>query len=154
MKLKHLIKKIRDENKIPTEELIEKLVDIVYECDEEDCRKLFKDLYVTAYGEHLTRETAEEWVKEMEVTDGSGMAHGQKWTMEQTTDVGNKMGIDWGTMSKIDWYVALNMEYWKHYHTAKLFGQEAEPTFYGHLAKDEWYGSTNTMFEYYFDHVM
>lgn len=154
-KLKNLVKNIRSENKISSDEIISCLTDSLIECDDECCTNAYIKLYKMAYGEKLTRDIAEEWVKEMEVTDGSGRENGQKWTVEQCQEVGNKMGVDWVRMTKIDWYVAMNMEYAKHFKTAQKFGNETDATWFGSIAKDEWCDNgETTLFDYYFTHVL
>lgn len=153
-KLKHLITGIKRENKIPSDELMQIILDAVETADEDMAKDIYVDVYEKAYGETLTREVAEEWVRSLPVSDGSPRENGQKWNIDQTYEVGNKIGVDWQKMSKIDWYIVLNMEYAKHYHTAKNYGNEADPLWFAHIARDEWCDSKKSLFQYYIDDVL
>lgn len=153
-KLKHLVNTIRHENRLSTEELLVTLLTAIEEAENNtdmSTKDVYIDIYRKAYGNTLTKDIAEEWVMSMEVTDGSGRINGQKWNFEQTTEVGNSIGIDWGKINKIDWYVVMNMEYAKHYTTAKMYGMEEDPSFFAHIAKDEWCNSSESVFDYYVD---
>jgi len=153
-KIKHLISTIRRDNKIPSDELMQILIDAVETADEDMAKDIYVDVYEKAYGDNITREVAEEWVRSMPVTDGSNRDNGQKWNIDQTYEVGNKIGIDWQTMSKIEWYVVLNMEYHKHYNTAKAYGVESDPMWFAHIARDEWCNGRKNLFKYYIDDVL
>lgn len=153
-KLESLISSIRKENKIPSDDIIICLVNHIDNCDD-DCRKeIYVKMYHKAYGDNLTKEIAHEWVHTFRVTDGSEREHGEKWTYEQTIDVGNRIGIDWNVLSKIDWYVVMNMEYSKHYDTAKAYGNESDPVWFAHIAKDEWCNKDKSLFDYYSEYVL
>lgn len=122
------------------------------------CSQEYKELYESAYGEKLSQEVLTEWVKSMAVTDGDETrTNGQKWTLEQTTDVGNKLGIDWAKINKYEFYAVMNMEYSDRYKTAKKFGLENDPMYFGSSAKD-WLCDTdvkdNKLYNYYFDVVV
>lgn len=153
-KLKSLISSIRRDNKIPTDEIIVCMTDALVDCGEDCCREVYTKMYKKAYGNNLTRDLADEWVMSFKVPDDSGREHGQKWTMEQTTDVGNKAGVDWNDISKTDWYVVMNMEYSKHYNTAKAYGNENDPMWFAHIAKDEWCHKDKPLFDYYVEYEL
>lgn len=106
-----------------------------------------------AYGETLNEEIIRDWVKSMKVTDGSDRENGQKWTVDQCYDVGNKIGIDWNKHSKYEWYAVINMVYSDSYKTAKSFGLQDDPIFFGRLAKD-WLcdedAGSDKLYNYYF----
>lgn len=153
-KLKDLISSIRRDNKISADDIIVCLTDHLIKCDESCCRDVYTEMYKKAYGDTITRDLAEEWVKSFDVTDGSGREHGQKWSIDQTTDVGNKVNVDWNDMSKTDWYVVMNMEYSKHYDTAKAYGNESDPIWFAHIAKDEWCHKSKPLFDYYVEYEL
>lgn len=72
---------------------------------------------------HLTKGTAKKWVREM---DPPG-----KWTMEQTTQIMNRLGAD---CNEIDFYAAMNLMYSDYRELAKEIGQDTTE-FYGKMAK-------------------
>ena len=151
-RLKKLVSNVRRDNKMTSDELLNCMVAAIEGCEDEEIHKsIYQDVYTRSYGEVLTRDVAEDWVKSMKVTDGSGRENGMKWSIEETTDVGKSVEIDWSKISKIDWFIVMNMEYSKHYHTASVFGNEDDPTWFAHIAKDEWCGSTESVFDYYMD---
>lgn len=116
----------------------------------------YKELYETAYGEKLSNEILTDWVKGMAVTDGSNRTNGQKWTVEQTTEIGNKLSVDWNKISKYEWYGVVNMMYSDCYKTAKAVNMESDPVFFGRLAKD-WLcdvDTKNKLYKYYFSVVI
>lgn len=153
--LKKLANSIRKDNKMSSDDLMTTIIMSVEEYADEDSRKdVYMSVYTRAYGNNLTKEVAEEWVKTLKVTDGSSRDNGMKWSVDQTTEVGNSIGIDWAKISKVDWFVAMNMEYSKHFNTAKSFGNETDPTWFAMVARDEWCGSDHNMFQYYIDTVI
>lgn len=158
MLLKTLVSNIRRDNKISSDEIISRLIEHIQEMADlyEDCnyREVMAELYKKAYGNVLTKELADNWVKSFPVTDGSDRENGIKWNMEATTEVGNKVGIDWSKMSKVDWFVVMNMEYYKHYDTAKAYGDENDPVWFAHIAKDEWCDPKTSLFNYYAENVL
>lgn len=95
--------------------------------------EVYKMLYCKAYGEHLSRETCEQWVRSMEVKDGSGRNSGEKWSIEQTTEVGSKLGVNWSKMNKYEWYAGMNAFYSDFYRTSKKYELDGEPQFFGDL---------------------
>lgn len=110
-----------------------------------------------AYGKTVTKELADEWVKSMDVTDGSGRADGMKFPYEKAAEIGSSIGIDFQRMPKTDWYVALNMAYSDHFATARKFHHEDDPMFFASMAKDEWCDDDDvkekTLLSYYFKYV-
>lgn len=152
MNIKKLITDVKE--KMTIEETIALLCNHICS-DKDSMRCCYKDLYHRAYGNVMTKEVATEWVMSFKVTDGSERDNGQKWTLEQCVEVGNKIGVDWSKIGKIDWYIALNMEYSKHYNTAKAYETETDPIWFAHIAKDEWCGEEKVdMLEYYFEKVL
>ena len=156
MKVEHLALNILHNDKMSAEDIIKHIASAI---DEDiDCTQEYKELYETAYGEKLSPEVITEWVKSMDITDGDEERHnGQKWTLEQTTEVGNKLGVDWNKMNKYEFYAVMNMEYSDRYKTAKKFGLENEPSYFGSMAKDWLCDSdvkSNKLFNYYFDVVV
>lgn len=117
----------------------------------------FSCLYEEAYGRTITKSLADHWVKMMTVTDGSERTNGQKWTMEETYEVGTKAGVDWHKIDKISWYIVMNMMYSDYFATAKSVQQEASPVFFAHLAKD-WLcdedAPADKLYRYYFKVIL
>lgn len=82
-------------------EILEDLMYIVKDYDE-DCYEKYKmKLYEMAYGKVLTKEMAEDWVKDMKP-----MA---KWDYDTTTEVKKQVGIT--DIDDISFYVVMNMLY-------------------------------------------
>lgn len=73
--------------------------------------------------EHLSKSTAKRWVKSMDPP-----AH---WSMEQTTQVMQRMGAD---CNENDFYAAMNLMYSDYRTVAQEIGQD-NPDFYAKLAK-------------------
>ena len=48
----------------------------------------------------------------------------------------------------------MDMEYSKHFGTAKNFGSETDPTWFAMIARDEWCNGDHDMFQYYIDTVI
>ena len=157
-KLRHLITNVRRENKVSVDEVIDMLCCALEDCERSEYIYVYKEIYEKAYGSSLTREIADEWVKSMDVTDGSGREHGMKYTLEKCIEMGNSLGIDWSKMGKIDWFVAVNMAYSDMYHTAKTYNLEEDPMFFARAAKDTWVNDKDvrdkTLVSYYFKYVI
>lgn len=109
------------------------------------------DIYVEKYGKHINHELADTLVEEMAVTDGSSRETGQKWTLQETKDVGSKLGVNFEEIKPCEWYLVMNMMYSDHYRTGKKHGF-IDPTFYGELALD-WFhdvdGNDDKTFKYF-----
>lgn len=156
MKVEALALNILHNDKMSPEEIIKHIASAI---DEDiDCSQEYKELYETAYGEKLSQEIITEWVKTMKITDGSEDRHnGQKWTVDQCYEIGNKLGMDWNKHNKYEFYAVMNMEYSDKYKTAKKYGLEADPMYFGSLAKDWLCDSDvkeNKLYNYYFDVVV
>lgn len=82
-------------------EILEDLMYIVKDYDEECYKKYKMKLYEMAYGKVLTKEMAEDWVKDMKP-----MA---KWDYDTTTEVKKQVGIT--DIDDISFYVVMNMLY-------------------------------------------
>lgn len=125
-----------------------------------DVVETYHKLYEKAYGKVLTRDIAEKWVKSMAIPEmNSERTTGQKWGFETAVEVGNKVGMDWHEVSKIDFYVVLNMMYSDYYRTAKTIEKQNDGMFYANLAKEWLYDEDvinpeNKLFNYYFHVVM
>lgn len=81
------------------------------------------------------KELAEQIVKDMAVTDGSERENGQKWNIDQTSAVGSEIGIDWGKIPKLDFYVVMNMVYSDYYSVAEKIEYSDDSKFYAYMAK-------------------
>lgn len=118
-----------------------------------DIKKYLLDFYVEQNGETITPELAECLVKEMAVTDGSDRTNGEKWSMQETTEVGNKLGVNWERIQKCEWYLVLNMMYSDYFPVGRKHGF-TDYTFYSELAQ-AWFsdvdGKDNKTFKYFFD---
>lgn len=142
MNLKSLVSKIRSDNKIPTEELISMLSEGI----EEDPASVYMDLYKKAYGHHLSRETASEWVESI----------GETWSLDKTTEVGNTMGVDWNKINKYEFYAIMNAFHDDFKKTAKKFGLEDNAEFFVGLVCDYFNDEDahdKTVFDYYFNYA-
>lgn len=117
-----------------------------------DMKHYLMDVYKEHYGTHLNEELARCLVKEMKVTDGSDREHGERFSMADAIEVGNKMGIDFNKIRKCEWYVVLNMMYSDYYRTASQYGH-TDYKFFGNLAYD-WFhdedGMEDKTFLYFF----
>ena len=156
MKIEQLALNILHNEKMSADEIIKHIASAI---DEDiDCTQEYKELYESAYGEKLTPELLTEWVKNMAVTDGSDRINGQKWTVEQCYEIGNKFNFDWNKHNKYEWYAVMNMEYSDRYNTAKRFGLQDDPMYFGSMAKD-WLCDKDVdvskkLYNYYFDIVV
>jgi len=110
------------------------------------------DFYIEQNGETINKDLARILVTQMAVTDGSNRANGEKWTIEQAMEVGKKLGINWDSVSKCDWYVVLNMMYSDYYSVGRKHGF-TDYNFYSELAL-AWFedvdGPENKTFNYFF----
>ena len=105
MKIRKYIEKIGENKKIEDmEKLGDMLADIIYSTKEshpEIYEKYKMKLYEMAYGKVLTKEMAEDWVKDMKP-----MA---KWDYDTTSVVKKQFGIE--DIDDISFYVVMNMLY-------------------------------------------
>ena len=67
-------------------------------------KQVFRKIHRLAYGPHLSREMADEWVEHMHNKDGSSGSH---WSYDQTTPLAEHR-------NKEDFYAVLNMM-WSDY---------------------------------------
>lgn len=152
-KIKDLISEIRKENKIPVDDLMAILSEAVEE--EEETSEVFKVLYKKAYGEHLSKETCEDWVRCLDVTDGSERETGEKWSLEKTYDIASKLGV-LQKMNKYEFYAVMNAFYSDFCRTANKHGTD-KPEFYSDLVMDYFVNDVDshdkTVFMYYFTFV-
>ena len=126
MELTELISEVKREGKISTDGLLMILADAVQK--EDDPLEVYKDVYKKAYGTKLNESTCKTWV--------SNLPDGQKWTMEQTTEVGQRVGIDWSKMSKCEFWACMNAFHSDFMRTAKKYELQDEPEFFGDLVWD------------------
>lgn len=154
--LSALVADVKKENKIPVDELLAMLADCVE--NEDETSEVYKAIYKKAYGNHLSKETADSWVRSIAVTDGSNRTTGEKWSIEQTTEVGNKVGVNFNTINRNEWYAVMNAWYSDFYRTAKKYELENDPEFYADLVIDYFCydtdGKNKSVFCYYFNHVV
>ena len=103
-----------------------------------DLTEYLMDLYIEKYGKHINKEIAEALVNQMSVTDGTNRADGEKYTYSEAKELGTKIGVDFGRVDPVEWYLVLNMMYSDHYRTGKKHGL-TESTLYCELAYDWFY---------------
>lgn len=154
MSLSDLIAEIKKEQKLSNETLVTLLTEAIE--NEEEAMCTYKIIYKKAYGEHLTESICKSWVKSMAVTDGSDRTTGEKWSIDQTTEVGNKLQNNWNVINKWEWYAVMNAWYSDYYKTAKEFEVENEAEFFGMLAMDFFFdedAKCKNPFNYYFTFV-
>lgn len=154
MSLSDLIAEIKKEQKLSNETLVTLLTEAVE--NEEEAMCTYKVIYKKAYGEHLTESICKSWVKSMAVTDGSERTTGEKWSIDQTTEVGNKLQNNWNVINKWEWYAVMNAWYSDYFKTAKEFEVENEAEFFGMLAMDFFFdedAKCKNPFNYYFTFV-
>lgn len=82
-----------------------------------------------SHAEGVTKEKAQEWVKEMKNSDGS---EGEHWSMDQIKTLRDKMGFS--QIDPMEFYVAINMMYSDYCAVAKKYNIDTSE-FYGHMAK-------------------
>lgn len=154
MKTERLALSILHNDKMSSEELVKHLASAI---DEEiDSAQEYKELYESAYGDTLSNDVITDWVKSMKVTDGSDREHGQKWTVDQCYEVGQKIGFDFNKHSKYEWYAVMNMMYSDYYKSAKSVNMQDDPLFFARLSRDWLCDSDavdNKLFNYYFSVV-
>lgn len=154
MSLSDLIAEIKKEQKLSNETLVTLLTEAVE--NEEEAMCTYKVIYKKAYGEHLTESICKSWIKSMAVTDGADRTTGEKWSIDQTTEVGNKLQNNWNVINKWEWYAVMNAWYSDYYKTAKEFEVENEAEFFGMLAMDFFFdedAKCKNPFNYYFTFV-
>ena len=155
MELSTLISDIKKEDKMSNDDIVKYLITSIEE--EADTGCICKNLYQQAFGEHLTEFICRDWVRHMDVTDGSERQDGEKWNVNQTTELAQRMGVTWDKMSKWEWYACVNAWYSDCYKTGKMFEIETEPEFYASLVMDYFCNDTDahskTPFTYYFTFV-
>ena len=84
--------------------------------------------------EALTMKEIDHWLSKMKNQDGTVGGH---WTIEQTTAVGDKHGIDWNVIPKHIFYLGLNKNYSDHYNTAVEYNAQNTPDFFVSLFMDD-----------------
>jgi len=152
-KISKLAESIIKSDKMTTSEVIEYIGNLMeqgYSTDES-----YRMLYEKAYDKVLTKEVADEWVKSMSIPDMSDRSTGMKWSCEQTTDVGNKINVNWKDIDKVEWYIVMNMMYSDFYQVFKTIERQDDAILYGRMAKawlydDDVENCHDKLFNYYF----
>lgn len=156
MELTELIMEVKRDGKINSDSLIAMLSEAIEDASDPIC--VYKDVYKKAYGEHLSESLCRDWVMHMDVTDNSERKNGEKWSYDQTTDVGNKIGMNWSKITKWEWYVILNGAYSDYYSVGAEYQVADDPIFFALLAKAFWCDDKDahgkSIASYYFDYVM
>lgn len=155
MELYKLIEEVKKEGKMTNEEVMKYLADAIDEQKKPDC--IYKDLYKKSFGDKLSDSICRDWVEHMDVTDGSDRKSGEKWNVNQTTEVGQRNGVDWNKISKYEWYALMNAWYSDYFYTAREYEIENEADFYASMVLDFFCRDTDahskTPFNYYFTFV-
>ena len=155
MELSELISDIKKEDKMTNDEIVKYLIASIEEEADPSC--IYQELYKNAFGEHLTESVCRDWVKHLDVTDGSDRETGEKWSINQTSELGQRMGMSWDKMTKCEFYAVMNAFYSDFYKTGKMFEIETEPEFYASLVMDYFCNDADshdkTPFRYYFTFV-
>lgn len=155
-KLTDLLELIRKKETMSADEIIQCLVEAVHKGNSEEYEKLYKKLYSESFGETLQPEIITAWVHSMAVTDGSDRTDGQKWSVDTTTEQGNKIDVDWDKCTKYEFYAAMNMAYSDNYAVAKAFGLQDDPGYFARMAKAflcDTDAQPDKLFKYYFNVV-
>lgn len=134
MNLTKLINTACNANKLSQAEVIDMLASEIEESDKKG--ELYEGIYKRAYGNAISDELADMVIRGFAVTDGSDRPDGMKWTKEQTTSVGNDIGIDWNKVPKNNFWIVMNMCYSDFRRVAEKLDYADDPKFYAYLAKD------------------
>lgn len=121
MKLHQLVSDIKKDQKIPTEELLMILTTAI--TDNKDECELSKHLYHKAYGDSLSEEMCKKWV-------ASIYADEPKWTVSQTSSVGESIGVSWNKLSKYEFWACMNAFYSDFYKLAKKYGHDEDAEYF------------------------
>jgi len=155
MELTELIMEIKRDGKMNTDSLLATLSKAIE--DDKDSKCVYRDVYKKAYGERLSEGLIKNWVQKMCITDGStDRTTGEKWTVDQTTEIGNRIGVKWDRISKWEFYAFMNAFYSDFYRTAKKYELHDEPEFFGDMVWDYFNDEDavdKTPFTYYFSFV-
>ncbi len=79
----------------------------------------------------MTEADMKAWAAKMENCDGS---RGPHWTLEQTTNMAENMGMTWEKVSRVCWWVTMNMMYSDYCEVAAKYGV-AISEFYADMAR-------------------
>lgn len=137
MNLSDLISVVTKEGRISEHEIMNMISERADSGEDFTPVCLFRMIYSKVYGDTISKELAQMLVKKFAVTDNSGRADGERWTMDDTTELGNSIGVDWSNFSKVDFYVTMNMMASDFAKLAERVGYSDDPKFFGYMAK-EW----------------
>lgn len=144
MTLTSLIKEVKAENKLSSDEIFDILTRSI-ECGDTE-EETFKCVYIKAYGSHLNSSTCTDWVHKA----------GEKWTLEQIVSFASKMNPDWNYMNKYELWAVMNAWYSDYWKVADKYELKEEAEFYYDMAmayfKDE-DAHGKSVSEYYFSYV-
>ena len=98
-----------DHHKDHLTDVIDMLVCHAKDTDKELYDHVESLLYEMAYGKKISKEMAEEWVKNMK-------PKGQHWTHEETTQAMHELGY---SLEPVEYYVVANMMYNDYYNLVK-----------------------------------
>jgi hypothetical protein len=98
-----------DHNKDHLTDILDMLICHAKDTDRELYDHVESLLYEMAYGKKISKEMAEEWVKNMK-------PKGQHWTHEETTQAMHELGY---SLEPVEYYVVANMMYNDYYNLVK-----------------------------------
>lgn len=118
-----------------------------------DIKKYLLDCYIANYGETISDDLARGIVEAMAITDGSDRQTGEKWTLEESKSIGEKIGINWDKVSPAEFYAVLNMMYSDYCQVGRKHGL-TDWQLYAELAA-AWFNdidaAENKTFNYFFN---
>lgn len=147
MELNNLIADIKKDGKLSNDELMIMLIESIENEEAPECT--YKKLYSKCYGNHLTPSTCQHWVDSLQ--------SGRKWTLEQTSDVGQRLRVDWTKITKHEFYACMNAFYPDFMKTAEEYQIQEDPEFFGGIVWDFFNDDdahNKTPFTYYFTFVL
>lgn len=130
-KMEALINAITREGIMSHEEVIAELTEALA-CSK-PMKEVYTDLYTRAYGYKITKDMAEELVKQFPVTDGSGRTSGERWTYSDTKEVQSNLNMR--EIDPCEFYLVMNSMYSDYYRTMNKHGID-DPEAYADLAWD------------------
>lgn len=134
-KLYSLAETILKDGKMTSESIMKHFAHAISECNCGSYEDEYRELYESAYGKTINKELAEEIVYCLAVTDGSNREHGEKWTIDATSEYAHKVGVTWDDISKNEWYVIMNMMYSDYYELAYAYELQEDTMFYAKAAR-------------------
>lgn len=109
----------------------------------------YMELYDTLYGNTLCKEECESWVESM----SGGNEVGQKWSVEEIAEIGNRIGVDFDKVTKYELWASTHYEYYTHKDTLKKSGIPSDGVLYVHFGYDFVCANDDDLKTFYFNVV-